>query len=223
MKPSKWLVYSIHLTILIGMLVFKEYSNYQLELSLKEKNEELLQSDKDINQALKIKVIEEWNSLNKSKQDYEELISNYYEKKTLLFELLYCRVPHISFAIGFSESRLRKNVVHIPEDPDRISPLSGIDLYFWNDKLKEANIDPNSLLAIDYVYLDYLARFGSHEEALKAYKGTKRNFYSFYLTQNFIEKIEKSKNYKKLLKSLNELQLLGFEKDLALYRMKHDI
>lgn len=170
---------------LMELVITKIDSYMFMEKHLLSKIEEI---DK-LNQSLQVKEEE----LDKLKKVVQLQQKKYKEFNILLKELERSKSPKIALAIGFSESRLNKKAVHPTND---LYGIGGIKLQYWSKKLKIAKINPNSLQAIDYIYHDYIKQYKHKDIALKKYKGTNSNDYSFRLTKAYINKIECSKSFK---------------------------
>lgn len=89
--------------------------------------------------------------------------------------------------MAFTESRFNFNVKH----PTR-------DLYGIGGIKKVHGIkNPNSLLAIEQVWMKYMKlNNNDFHKSIKDYKGTIRNFKSYYLTLNAYNKIKHIQNKK---------------------------
>ena len=116
----------------------------------------------------------------------------------LLTELEKAKNKEESFGIAFSEGRFKRNVIH-PSAPNRVVGMGGVDLVFWDSRLKKNEIDPKGLLAIDYIYTTYLKETSSEKQALEAYKGTIKNRYSYNLTKTYINILRDNQHFDKML------------------------
>ena len=116
----------------------------------------------------------------------------------LLTELEKAKNKEESFGIAFSEGRFKRNVIH-PSAPNRVVGMGGVDLVFWESRLKKNGIDPKGLLAIDYIYASYLKETSSEKQALENYKGTIKNRYSYNLTKTYINILRDNQHFDKML------------------------
>lgn len=169
-------------------------------------------------EKLKIEKQEFLKELNlvklQHKQKTEKLAKQEHRIKNihqLLTELAECDNKITAFAIGFSETRMKSNVVHKSSNSNFVYGKGGIDTYYWGNKLKKKKIKVDSLQAIDFVYKEYLREHNNTKLALKSYKGTIKNEYSYNLTVNYIRIIENSSNYKNMLNAFYKVQDLKRE------------
>lgn len=88
-------------------------------------------------------------------------------------------------AICFDESWFIKSVSH--KDSNQ-KGFGGVDVSIWGDKLQKQNIDPKSLKAIEFVWLECL-EFTKNDpnKALKLYKGTSKNKKSYNRTKRYYD------------------------------------
>jgi hypothetical protein len=151
----------------------------------------------------KISKLENENSKLKELIDIKEKKYGYFEK--LIKDLDRCNYPEDSLGIGYSESNLKYNIKHPTKDLDGIGGLKK----YWNKTLNAHKIKKNSLQAIDHVYSLYLIDCKENRvNALKGYKGTIKNFYSFHKTRALIKKIKKTGYVKKILLLHNREKIL---------------
>lgn len=201
-----WLLTMLYVSLLIVSkyeynLIKLNDRNNTFDLRIEKKDNEI--------ERLNIKLNKE---LSKNKK-LQEIIKTQKEKhrqfETLLKDLERCTNKNITFGIAFSESRLKYNIIH-PSNPYRVIGIGGIDKVYYGAKLKQANIPINSLQAIDYVYIDWLKKTSNHIEALKGYKGTVNNYFSFNLTSKYINYLNNTKKLDKIINLHNyEIALLN--------------
>lgn len=165
----------------------------------KETRAEIIFKESEIERLKKIQTV-----LLKKEKDLEvKILSQKKRMKVLnllLVELDKAKYQKEAFGIAFSESRFKRNIIH-PSAPNRVVGMGGIDLVYWGKPLKNKGIDPNGLLAIDYVYQVYMSETKNKQKALENYKGTVKNRYSYNLTKKYIDHLDTSNLYKKLLES----------------------
>lgn len=170
----------------------REKVENQYGMILQQKREELGQLEKEFKLLSK-----------KHKEKKKILVTKIEEKETLdilLNELAVAINKKEAFAIAFSESRFRRNIIH-PSNPDRVVGMGGVDLVFWEKKLIDRGIDPKGLLAIDFIYNEYLTRTSNEKRALEFYKGTIKNRFSYNLTKAFINVLKDNKSFDLMLET----------------------
>jgi hypothetical protein len=193
-------IFIIFGVVIIGVFKYVEYEfEHSPRFNVYEKKIQQLQQQ--ATEAEKAKVVEQQQVAKLKKivtlQDQKRSQLN-----SLIKDLDRCKHQKIALGIGFSESHLRYDVKHPTTD---IHGIGGIKDGYWSKQLRAHNIPLNSLQAVDYVFNASLKLKGNNHEALKFYKGSKDNDYSYRLTKTYIEKIDQSPNFKKLI-AINQLQ-----------------
>jgi len=143
-----------------------------------------------INEAYKEEVVK--NKILQDKYDKLEEAYNVQNKKyayleTIIKDLDRCDNPIEALGIGYSESRLKRDVKHPTSD---LNGIGGIKSKYWEKHLKAKKIEINTLKAIDDIYSTLYKTIGNKDTTLKRYKGTVKNKKSFYRTKLFIKKIK---------------------------------
>ena len=154
-----------------------------------------LKYDVEKEKIKKIEAMQVAINLNKANNDYIEMLEsmNKYadtlesdlEQNKLLKDFLSIddRNKAIVLAIAFTESSLRYNVKH---NEKWTIGIGGIRPNFYPD-LFENGLNPNSLLAIEKVYLSLMDKFDNDKvSVLKHYKGIKSDS-NIYLVHNVLE------------------------------------
>lgn len=193
----------IFLFFMIMILGIFKYMEYEFEHSPKFNvyERKMQQLQQQATEAEKAKVAEQ-QQVAKLKKIVALQEQKRSQLNSLIKDLDRCKHPKIALGIGFSESHLRYDVKHPTNDTHGIG---GIKNGYWSKQLHAHNIPLNSLQAVDYVFNASLKLKGNNQEALKFYKGTKDNDYSYRLTKTYIEKIDQSKSFKRLI-AINQQQ-----------------
>jgi hypothetical protein len=193
-------IFLIFVVMIIGVFEYTE-SEFEHSTRFNVYEKKIQQLQQQVIEAEKAKVAEQQQVAKLKKivalQDQKRTQIN-----SIIKDLDRCKHPKIALGIGFSESHLRYDVKHPTTDTHGIG---GIKDGYWSKQLRAHNIPLNSLQAIDYVFNASLKLKGNNYEALKFYKGSKDNDYSYRLTKTYIEKVEHSPNFKKLI-AINQLQ-----------------
>ncbi len=174
----------------------------------------------------KVNKVQEQNASKLAEQNQEQLTkiaklealltleqSKHPKMNRLLKDLERCKSPEVAFSIGFSESRLTYGKNHPTED---LRGIGGIKPKDWGRMLQAKHIPIDSLQAIDCVYYTmYKEANRNHTKALKYYKGTAKNSYSYRITSAYLNRIKTSKDFKYLVNASHQQKLLKQELGLS--------
>lgn len=193
--------------IVIGSYAIIEISGMKDTIKLNKVNQEknasnLVELNRE--QLIKIAKLEKLVQLQETKHPKME---------RLLKDLDRCKSPEIAFSIGYSESHLVYGCNHPTED---LRGIGGIKPKDWGGLLAKKHISIDSLQGIDYVYQTMLDEANNnHTKALKYYKGTAKNNYSYRLTSAYLNRIKNSKDFKYLVSVYRQQKLLKRELGLC--------
>jgi hypothetical protein len=193
--------------ILIGSYAIIEISGMKDTIELNKVNQEQNASkltEQNREQLIKIAKLEKLVKIQETKNPKME---------RLLKDLDRCKSPEIAFSIGYSESHLVYGRNHPTED---LRGIGGIKPKDWGSLLAKKRISIDSLQGIDCVYQTMLVEnHNNHTKALKYYKGTAKNNYSYRLTSAYLNRIKTSKDFKYLVSVYRQQKLLKRELGLA--------
>lgn len=169
-------LFGAHYTIVnVSHNVYDEQMSLELELKEKE------------NKILKEKML----LLEQSIEPLKEEIKTYEKLKRLKDDLTKVDEKNWSMvlSLAYTESTFRYKVTH-PTDPHDTIGIGGIKKSIWGKRLKERNIDINSLRAIEFVWETYLEENSFKKlNALASYKGAITNFKTVNRTLSIEQKI----------------------------------
>lgn len=98
------------------------------------------------------------------------------------------REKAVALGIGFSESNWNPKVIHKVEgNGHNYSNMCGNMPWYWDEYLKEKEINPKGIAACIEIYKFYKDKHGTRYAAIKAYKGIEKNIYIIKKTEKMVD------------------------------------